>query len=286
MFVFGAIAEAMIKGNNIMISSYQHLHQLLFLTDWFREKVSYFSGTEQLWFVTTQLWMILLLTYFIKKHKDLYVSLLAPIFLIAGYTIVIRNSGNLNANLYVTINEKDIWFPLQFLRALAGLSCGTLVYTLYIKLKLYQYTHIAKKLGRVASVFILFWALWLSYRSKDLRVNSYNWRALLIVILYAAVILLAFLFGNDFKFEKNIFNRLFIFLGKCSLPVYMVHTLVIYVMKNTLEMNCLQKKYVVIFAVATIAMCVVFNFCIDLLLKIWRRILKWLKSVCIENIAE
>lgn len=228
------------------------------------------------------MWIIPIIGYLTKKHKELYKAVIAPAFVIIGYTLIIRCSGNLNANMYITVLEKEIWIPFCFIRALAGMSCGTLAWMIYDRLKLYKFTKRGEQLGRWGSILILVFTIWLSYRPKDVKINSYGWRALIVIFFYAVSILLAFLFGDTHKSRCNFCNKVLIILGRMSLSIYMVHTLVIYIMKNVLDVTCYSRQLLMIFLGGTVVLCIVFEFCLMFGHKIGKSITRYVKSFFFE----
>lgn len=70
------------------------------------------------------------------------------------------------------------------------------IYLVYKKLSTYTYTRFAQIGGLMVSVGCFATALWLTTKSSKRPINSYSWRTLIVVLLYAIAILFAFVFEN------------------------------------------------------------------------------------------
>lgn len=204
VFCMASVSVVLIeKKKTLFVIMYQHLSQLMLLTNAFHGKAKWLSGTIQLWFILSQLWATLILAWLVKMHRKSYESALGALIVLGCYTVCIRCSGNLNTKCDWKIGEYKIYLPLPLLRALAGLACGTLIYLLYKKLSTYTYTRFAQIGGLMISVGCFATALWLTTRSSKMPINSYSWRTLIVVLLYAIAILFAFVFENIARQKKG-----------------------------------------------------------------------------------
>lgn len=275
------------KKKEIHVMVYQHLHQLLFLTNAFHGKASWLSGTGQLWFVFSQLWATLILAWLVKMHHKSYESAFGALIVLGCYTVCIRCSGNLNASFDWKIGDYKIYLPLSLLRALAGLACGTLIYLVYKKLSTYTYTRFAQIGGLMVSVGCFATALWLTTRLSKMPINSYSWRTLIVVLLYAIAILFVFVFENIARQKKAILiKNVFLIGGKLSMPIYMTHMLVIYVMREVMNPAAYSKKCLLFLLVGTALASALYEVCVRLLRKGCRAGTDWLKKMCLVQTAE
>lgn len=275
------------KKKEIHVMVYQHLHQLLLLTNAFHGKASWLSGTGQLWFVFSQLWATLILVWLVKMHRKSYESALGALIVLGCYTVCIRCSGNLNASFDWKIGDYKIYLPLSLLRALAGLACGTLIYLLYKKLSTYTYTRFAQIGGLMVSVGCFATALWLTTKSSKRPINSYSWRTLIVVLLYAIAILFAFVFENVYRQKKvKLIENVFTLGGKLSMPIYMTHMLVIYVMREVMNPAAYSKKCLLFLLVGTALASALYEVCVHLLRKGCRAGTVWLKKMCLVQTTE
>lgn len=286
IYLAAAVVVAIEKQENYGVILFQYLHQLLFLSNLFKEKVSYLRGTGQLWFVLSQLWATLILSWILKVCREAYRAVALFLVMITGYAAVIRCSGNLTTNVNWKIGEGGnikIYVSLTLCRAMAGMACGMLAYLIFRKLSGYVYTKFAKNGGTLLSIVSLCMGLCLSARPKDAAINSYSWRSLLVVLLYAAAILLAFTFAQNVpqnKICKAICQR----GGKWSLMIYVTHLLTIY-MTIDAKISYGKKYWVIVFAGTAVAS-VLLELCVKLLRKGWAAFMVWLKKMCIAEPIE
>lgn len=285
VFWMAAIAVTVLEKKNFWTLVYQHLHQLLFVTNIFREKASWLSGTGQLWFVMSQIWGTLILAWLVKTHRNAYENILAPFLIVGGYAIVIRCSGNLNASLYLTIGEHKIFLPILLLRALAGLTCGTVGYMGFKKLNGLNYTKFAKRAGTALSLLCFSMALMITTHSSKHPINSYNWRGMIVVLLYTVSIVLAFIFAQEYPIG-DISRKLCAIGGRLSMSFYMTHMLVLYIMGRIFDMPYFRKRWLLIFFTGTVILSILFDVCVKLLRKGWAAFMVWLKKMCIAEPIE
>lgn len=285
-FIVACTTERILHGKAFFEAAYEHLHQLLFLTNILKEikNVSWLGGTGPLWFVTAQIWATFILAQIIQKHNELYKTFLS-VFLMCGYIVLIRCSGNLNTFVYWTIGENKIFVPLLLIRAMSGMACGTVVYLLYLKLNKFVYTEFAKKGGGFFSLLFLLMGLFISSRSKNQSFNSYGWRSMIVVILYMGAILLSFVFGHELKLSEKT-EKLFMRCGKWSLLIYVTHPWVIYIMKETMEMPCFRRRYAAVAFMGTFIASAAMNIGVDIVRRGWAAFMVWLKKMCIAEPIE
>ncbi len=181
------------------------------------------------------------------------------------------------------IGENKIYVPLPLLRALAGMACGTIVYFIFRHLCQYSYTQFAKKGGTLLSFIALCMGLWLSARGKEHAVNSYGWRSILVVLLYATALLLAFTFSQDI-IQNQALKKLCCLGGKYSLSIYMVHLLVIYTGIH-LGIPYGKKFWLVVF-IGTALATVLIECGASILRLGWAAFVTWLKKRCIVSPTE
>lgn len=176
---------------------------------------------------------------------------------------------------------------MLLLRALAGLACGTLIYLAYKKLSAYTYTRFAQIGGLVISIGCFATALWLTTKSSKMPINSYSWRTLVVVLLYAIAILFAFVFENISRQKKVILiENVFSMGGKLSMPIYMTHMLVLYVMRKVMNPAAYSKKCLLFLLVGTVLASALYEVCVRLLRKGCGTGVAWLKKMCLVQTVE
>ena len=169
------------------------------------------------------------------------------------------------------------------IRAIAGMTVGMIVYLIYKKYSAYQYTSFAKKGGTMVSIFLMWAALWLSVRPKSYRVNTFGWRALIVVLLYATAILSAFLFAGEYP-KKIWAQKIFVIGGKWAMTIYMTHTLIIYLVKVA-EIPYGRRTYMIVM-LGTIVASVLLELCVQILYKASGAAVSWLKKMCLVQTTE
>lgn len=283
VYVAAAVVRSCIKRERLILVVYDHLHQLLFITNALDGKTSALTGTGQLWFILSQVWATLILAWLIQNRKKEYKSFWALMIALTGYVVVLRCSGNLTTNVYWKIANEKIYLPLRLIRALAGMATGTIVYMIYKKLSAIRFTRLAQKGGAILSAMLMLFSLWLSARPKERAINSFGWHALLIVLIYAGIILLTFVFAGDLP-QNSCLKKLFDVCGRWSLPIYMTHTLVIYLVKTARVPY--GKRYFVLVYLGTAAASVVLKICAGVLKKVWNVFRNWLWKMCVAQPAK
>lgn len=289
MFVLFCMADIAVvlleKKKTLFVVAYQHLSQLMLVTNAFNGKAKWLSGTYQLWYVLSLLWATLILAWLIKMHRKSYESALGILIALGCYTICIRCSGNLNNTFDWTIGDYKIYLPLSLLRALAGMICGTMTYLVYKKLSLYTYTNFAKVGGTAISIFCFSAGLWLTTQSSKKPINSYGWCTLIVVALYAVAVTFAFAFAKDFPSNKA-GQKALALSGSFSMPIYMTHVLTLYIMKKVMDVSERNAKCLLFLLVVTAVLSFIYEVCVHLLRKGWGSVAAWMKSVCIVSANE
>lgn len=275
MFLAGAIEIAYSEGEKIVVVCYRYFSMLLLMSNALRGKAEQMRCLGHLWFIVSQLYATYILSYLIKKHSKAYRSILAVLLMVGCYCMSIRCNDNLTTNQFLKIGDAKIYIPLLLVRALAGMSCGTLLYMIYKNIGGYSYTKLARTFGIGASVFCQLAGIWLSKRSLDDAVNSFGWRALLVVLLYAMAIVLAFSFADGFP-ESAILKKILSTLGRWSMLIYFVHQTVIFAL-NDLKISYGLKFFVLVFLTTAIG-CVALDMCVKGIRKIESQIVRKIKA--------
>lgn len=289
-FVLAAVIVSVTEHKNILILMYQNSHQLLLLTNYFigLKGVSWFGGTSQFWFVMAQLWATVIVARMLKNKKHVSTEE-EMLIVVALYAIIIRCSGKLNTNVYWKIGEYQIFLPLTFIRATAGMLCGCVTYEFFDKLNKFTYTSFAKTSGTVLSMLCMITSVRLSYQPKSAQINTYSWRTLIVVLLYIVSIECAFLFGANLlstSTEKNtaIFatiRKMLLKMGRWSFPIYTSHYLVIDLMKKTLDMPHFRKRYALMVLLGTAIMSAFMECAVKYLRRGWKNLNAWIRERCI-----
>lgn len=79
LYLVAAVMTSLWSNEHFVVNFYNHLHQLLFLSDAFKGKVSYLEGTGHLWFITEMLCATIILSALIKHAHKLYESFLCAL---------------------------------------------------------------------------------------------------------------------------------------------------------------------------------------------------------------
>ena len=281
-FIATSIVVAWVTRQNIGVLMFNHIHELLFLTNILKgvKDVAWLNGSGQLWFITAQLWATLILSWYIKKHRETYESIGMILIAIGGYITIIRCKGYLNIGTYWKIGENEIFLPLLLFRAIAGLACGTMAYMGYSKMKKYDFTDLAKRSGTILSVLCMLIGVCLSARNREQLINTYSWRAIIVIVLYMTAILLAFIFAKDYpktKWMKKVFEM----CGRSSMPIYVTHTLVIYLIRHTVGMPEFSWQSIALVCTGTVVASAVCELCVRLIRNGWHGITTALIKKCI-----
>lgn len=105
---------------------------------------------------------------------------------------------------------------------------------------------------------------------------------MIVVLLYAMAILLAFLFAQDYpknKYVKKAFN----IAGKWAMTIYMTHPLIIYLVKLA-KIPYSKRTYLTVL-LGTVVASVLLEIGVKTLCSLWNKASVWLEKMCFVQIA-
>lgn len=172
------------------------------------------------WYLSAMVLALALLYPLARRYPDLFQNLLAPLMAIFLYSIMLHNEG--------TLTDPGTWYGIGlkgFVRGIGGISLGFVAYriTTAIKESPIFRTGTGKVFVTIADVLAIPGAILLMLLRIDPRYSS----AIVFCLLAGVVTSLS---GKSL-FTKLFSNRLCLFLGKLSLPVFLCQGPVIYLLK-------------------------------------------------------
>lgn len=189
--------------------TYQYIRSIwnLALIDMSGVVTTYMLG--QTWYISAMLITIMILYPLLLKYKKNFIYIVSPL-------IVLLVGGYLSQS-YGILNDVWIWTGFCFkglLRAIFEMALGTIIYLVSNKMKNKKFTNIARWILTIIEV--------LGFVSIFIIANTQSkYYDFIAVALMAISIMIAFS-------EKSIFynfanNKLFYYLEKLSLPIYLNH---------------------------------------------------------------
>ncbi len=163
------------------------------------------------WYVSSMLICMMILYPFIRKYKDAALNIVLPLGILLLFGFMYRNYG--------TIRGPMNWNGFVYrgtLRALAELSLGCLCYCLSKKLKNVDFNNVGRAV--LAVIEIACYGVFVVYMATGINgLRDFFYLFILsvgIIISFSGKSLGHELFNNNF----------FTFLGKFSLPLYLIHS--------------------------------------------------------------
>lgn len=86
--------------------------------------IFYPTHNGALWYVSSMIIAGYFISFLYLNHKETFVKLLAPVFVIIGYSMINYYTGNLDS----IGKDKSLIIPLGLIRAFAGMSLGVITY--------------------------------------------------------------------------------------------------------------------------------------------------------------
>lgn len=167
----------------------------------------------QAWYISAMLLSMMILYPLLRKYKQNFIYLIAPLIVLLGFGWLSRNYSNLRG--------PDIWVTFTFkgvIRAFSELTLGCILYVICQKLKKVNFT----TLGRIIITIIEIAGFIFPFLIAQFASTSkYDF---ILVPIIAISVLLAF---SEKTLELNCFsNKFFFWLEKLSLPLYICHIVV------------------------------------------------------------
>lgn len=164
----------------------------------------------QAWYISAMLLSMLILYPLLRKYKQNFIYLLAPIIVLFGFGWLSHNSSNLSGY--------ETWMGFAYkglIRAFLELTLGCILYAVCQKLKTFNFT----KLGKILITFVEIGGFVLTFAYAQFASTS-KYDYLMLGVL-AISVLLAF---SEKTAEFSLCNnKLFFWLERFSLPLYICH---------------------------------------------------------------
>ncbi len=186
--------------------------------------------------------------YMIQNHKKVFQNL-APIFILCGYCLLLNTFGNLSQWAHL------ITIPSGIIRAICGLSVGAFLYlTLNDKFK---------KLGNTKNSMIVIVSLFVAVGLIVFKNSINSFDLVFYVVIFGMMI--ASSYNIKIPYVSNTFvgigllNKICIYLGNLSYPIFIFHYVVIFYFKNFLSpMSYKIELIAVSFCTIILAMLILF----------------------------
>ena len=165
------------------------------------------NGVE--WYIGCMLLSMVVIYPLCRKYTKLYTNVFAPILGIFILGFILHNYSSVaNVKVYA-----GFMYKCQ-LRAFAEINLGVSAFAVSEKLKTLNFSKGGRIAVTVAEAILVIYVLLFSTSSEKSDMASYA-----ILALYAAVVIIF----SDVSYGKALFdNKFFLFLGKLSLPIYMI----------------------------------------------------------------
>lgn len=192
------------------------------------------------WYLSAMLICMIVIYPLTRKYRDKFIYIIAPIISILLLGYLSRNFGNLNQ-----YNNNFTLVYTGLIRAFAEISLGVIIYAIVEKLQQIKFTKFSQLLISALNLCLLVFIL---FGSTVIESSNFDY-----VLLLAIALLVSLTFAKvGLIANLKIFNaKLFTFLGKLSLVIYLNHmwvkSLVVKYAPQTLGYN----KLLVIFLVLT-----------------------------------
>ena len=190
------------------------------------------------WYLSA-LFLVLLIIYPIARYyRNFYKNILVPAATILLYPIIIQKFGTIQARPdYLGLTSAPV------VRGMAGICTGSFTYVLYDKIKGMKFSPVSQKLLSVLDI-----ALWLAmfYLLSPSRFFSNDRDILIYIVLFMIIVPLAVSDRTAVSgFLNHHFEKLFCYLGKMSMYLYITHWSVMI----TVKMLCAGMSHAVMAAI-------------------------------------
>lgn len=214
--LFSLIVLILVSSNNI----YVWLQMLWPFTLLQMTGLGKFGLNNPTWYLSAMLLGMLVLYPLLRKYKDTYSKLIAPIIVIFLSGIMYHNYGNLHS--------WSFWLGWCYKGTLFGflsLNIGIIVYELCEKMKKIRFTFFARLLLTVIEIGLLVTVILMQHFLIKASLLDYFW-----LICFAISILIAF---SEKTLEYPFCcNKFFYYLERLSLPIYLNQNAVILIISK------------------------------------------------------
>jgi len=201
----------------------------------------FLSFNTPLWYLSSMLLSMFIIYPLMRKYKNKYSFILAPLIVYLGL-------GYLN-HLFVGLNQTDKWaiFTLHNnIRAFSELNLGILLFFLSQKIKDIKFT----KFGKTILTLIEFSCLSIPFIITTFINNSARYDFIMLGLIAIGILIAA----SNITLEKNLLNnKIVFFFEKLSLPIYIFHAfclkIVFYFTSNSTSSYAIKLSLYLLFTI-------------------------------------
>lgn len=176
-------------------------------------------------YISSLLICSLFLHYIIKHHKNAYVNVIGPVIIIWGLSRLINYYGNLSQ--WMAIDSLGI--NVGIIRGLADMSVGAVGGLLVQSGSEYQFTEVSPKGKKMLSI-LGFLSLILTTIFLIIFRNMIDFGDLIFFVFVFALGII--LLNLGYTGRDSLINKVFLFAGKLSYPIFLFHYCVLIWLKN------------------------------------------------------
>lgn len=212
-------ARSIANGTNFLKNTLNNIGDFFLLQNLLRAK-NYAVVNTHLWFIPAMIFACAIIWLLLQRSEKAMTTCLIPIGAAVVYASIIVRLGNIAnaASGFLHIGgDKGLLIDLMSLRALAGVGIGVLCYRAYEWLKPLRFS---KPLRR--AMLAVEWVGFIGLAAFAFR-RATKSAGLLVVVGFALLVILSFI--NAAQYPKPL-CKLFAYLGRLSLPVYVFHRFV------------------------------------------------------------
>lgn len=167
------------------------------------------NGAE--WYIGAMILVMLFVFPLCKKYKTLFTNVIAPVVSVFILGYLFHKYGGI-----ANVKEYDVWTFKCILRSIADICLGTTAYSISKKLSEYNFSLTGKIILTVSELLCILFSFYFIISKEN---SKYGY--LVIMALFTAIIII---FSNQ-SLGNDLFNNRFCrYLGRLSLPVYLIQT--------------------------------------------------------------
>lgn len=232
------------------------------------------SFNNHLWYLTSLIIGILITYPALKKYKENFIYIASPLIVMFGLGYLSKTFGGRGLDQALHVWDK-IWYT-GTIRAIIELNIGCIIYLINKNLKKIEYTKLGKILFTIAGNGLLVLVI-LMIQLLD---NSRNYDYIMLLFITIAITIIV----SDKTLDiKLLSNKIIYYLEKLSMPMYINHIFIIYIMERINFPDNIPLLIISIFTlIITILFCVLEIKIIEM--PIWEKIKNKIKLLIIEKV--
>ena len=241
----------------------------LLLIDMTGIRTTYIVG--QTWYISVMLLSMMILYPLIRKYKKSFTYLIAPlIVLFIGGWISKKYGGMFHPQDWTGLFYKG------FLRGFFEIALGTILYEIVENIKNANFT----KVGKIILTILQLGGFGLVFYIASIPEISVQYDYFMILLLAISITLS---FSEKCLFSNFANNKVFYFLEKISLPLYLNHITIITVINKKLGYLSFKKQLALIL-VTSIVFSIIYTILMEKIIKFYEKHKKSIKKIIIiEN---